>query len=88
MTLASRTAATPSPIGNAAGRIAAAIAAGVAVLAARTHVRLQLSASAGELRALTDDRLRDIGVDRAAIEPTRPLIEVDAALMRRLMSMR
>jgi len=41
-----------------------------------------------ELRALSDEQLADIGVSRAAIEPPRPVIEVDSALMRRLMSMR
>lgn len=37
---------------------------------------------------LTDDQLRDIGVDRAEVLGNRPAIAVEAGVMRHLMSMR
>lgn len=41
-----------------------------------------------DVSELTDAQLADIGVERAAIAPPRPTIEVDGRLMRRLLSMR
>jgi uncharacterized protein YjiS (DUF1127 family) len=82
MTLASRT-AYPFPAGKAGGSIAAVFVN----LVARVSARLQRTRAENELRSLSDEQLTDIGVDRSAIEPPRPVIEIDAALTRRLMSM-
>jgi hypothetical protein len=40
------------------------------------------------LSDLSDAQLKDIGVERSSIQPPRATIEVDGALMRRLMSLR
>lgn len=37
---------------------------------------------------LTDDQLRDIGVDRATVLGNKPVIAVEAGVMPRLMTMR
>ncbi len=66
----------------------AALAAQVARLAGRAaHAFASRRGSAAELRELTNAQLHDIGVDRATIEPSRPTLEVDGAVMRRLMSL-
>ena len=83
MTSASRNATVPVPVGKLTG----GIAAGVAALASWARTRLQRRECAQELRALTDDQLRDVGIDRAAIEPARPVLEIEGSLMRRLTSM-
>jgi uncharacterized protein YjiS (DUF1127 family) len=83
MTIASRSAFRPLPLGSGAG----SIAAGIASFLARLHALLRRAQATSELRGLSDEQLADVGLDRAAIEPRRPAIEVDAALMRRLMSM-
>ena len=84
MTIPSRTAASPLWTGGASGMLAA----GVATFAARARLRLREARHARELSGLSDKQLADIGVGRSVIEPARPTIEVDAGLMRKLMSMR
>ena len=83
MTIASRT-TYPLP----ADRTAGSIAAGIANIVTRMRARLHRARADHELRSLSDEQLTDIGVDRSTIGPPRPVIEVDAALTRRLMSMR
>jgi len=83
MTLASRTITRPLPAAKSAGWIAT----GIASLVAHARARLRWARDESELRALPDELLADIGVDRSAIERPRPTMEVDGALMRRLMSL-
>ena len=84
MTIPSRTATSPHWTGGATG----ILAAGIAAFVARARLRLHAAQHARELSGLSDKQLADIGVGRSAIEPARPTIEVDAGLMRTLMSMR
>ena len=71
-------------VGRRAGLLSwiTAAVAGLGVRAKRAAAQPPL------LPDLTDAQLEDIGVERSAIAPTRPTIEVDGALMRRLMSLR
>jgi len=88
MTFAMHNATRPFPDGKAAGSIASGIVAGINRFAAGLGARLRRAHTCTELSDLSDHQLADIGVNRSAIEPTRPVIEVDARLMRTLMSMR
>lgn len=71
-------------IGRGAGLIGL-IAGAVADVGAKVA---RSAARPPALPDLTDAQLADIGVERSAIAPPRPAIEVDGAVMRRLMSLR
>ena len=50
--------------------------------------RRQLAQNRALLDQLSDEQLKDVGIDRSAFDRPRPTIEVRAGLMANLMSMR
>jgi uncharacterized protein YjiS (DUF1127 family) len=80
MSLVIRRTSTLDVIGAMSG-----FAASIAVALRRQRAQAD---SYAVLRDLSDEQLRDAGIDRAMIEPARPAIEVSAGLMANLMNMR
>ena len=59
-----------------------------ASLLVHVEKRRTLAGNRRVLDQLSDAQLKDAGIDRWAIRPPRPTIEVEAGLMTKLMSMR
>lgn len=57
-------------------------------LAARFQERRSLTRTRAIVRGLSGAQLADAGIDRSAVLPPQPTIEVEAGLMARLMEMR
>lgn len=60
----------------------------LARLLGRVQTQRRLARQRKIVSELSDEQLSDAGIDRSAIVPPRPVIEVDAGLMAKLMSMR
>lgn len=69
----------------------------IGVLSQAAGALSRIAAAIGQSRAasrdpalsdLSDRQLRDIGLNRAAVTPSHPIIAVDAATMRTLMALR
>jgi len=65
-----------------------ALVAHGADLLAGIRVRLVRQRTCAIVEGLTDAQAADAGIDRSAVLPPRPTIEVETGLMNRLMSMR
>jgi uncharacterized protein YjiS (DUF1127 family) len=57
-------------------------------LLAQLQERRRLARARKVVRSLSDAQLADAGIDRDAVLPPQPTIEVEARLMARLMEMR
>jgi len=57
-------------------------------LLAKFRQRRQLAHDRNALDQLSDEQLKDAGIDRSTFDPPRPTVEVKAGLMANLMSMR
>jgi uncharacterized protein YjiS (DUF1127 family) len=57
-------------------------------LLVQVQKRRKLARDRRVLDQLSDAQLKDVGIDRWAIRPLRPTIEVESGLMTKLMSMR
>lgn len=61
---------------------------GAASLAAKIQQNRKQAHTRKVLGELTEQQLKDIGVERSAVSPSRPAVEVPAGLMDKLMAMR
>jgi uncharacterized protein YjiS (DUF1127 family) len=64
------------------------LASQAAGLLARLRQRRRLAHDLSALGQLSDEQLKDAGIDRSTFDPPRPTIEIKAGLMANLMSMR
>jgi len=78
-----QTTVTPLP-----GELFGPLRAWGASVLARLAVRRRQMATRTALAKLSDAQLRDVGAERWASRPAQPPLAVDAATMRRLMSLR
>lgn len=61
---------------------------GAANLAAKIQQNRKQAHTRKILGELTEEQLKDIGIERSAVSPSRPAVEVPAGLMDKLMAMR